>query len=91
MKMGECNSFGWPDDEPIKVSLRRGTMKARVEISRARAKKLVKAWNGHVLSHTECDICAKPETKCPVHKFFKELEKKFGFQGDETYGSTKSK
>ena len=47
-----------------------------ISLSESRARKLVKAWEGHIANCTDVETCAKPESKCPIHKYFMEIKKK---------------
>ncbi len=47
-----------------------------ISLSENRARKLVKAWEGHIDNNTDCERCALASTKCPIHKYFMEIKKK---------------
>jgi len=49
-------------------------MSDRIELSKSRARKLVKFWEGHINNNTETSNC--PNERCPIHKYFMELKKK---------------
>lgn len=49
-----------------------------ITITRERAKKLVKAWEGHKENHTNIQDCFDKNSKCLIHKLFMELKKDTG-------------
>jgi hypothetical protein len=53
-------------------------MRTKIELSRGRALKLIKAWKGHLKCDTSGSECKAHGKDCPINKFFMELEEKFG-------------
>lgn len=50
-------------------------MSDRIELSKSRAKKLIKCWEGHIKDNV-VDGCGIESVSCPIHKYFMELKKK---------------
>lgn len=53
-------------------------MKTKIEVSRGRALKLVKAWKAHLSQDTRGSECKTQGKSCPINKFFMELDEAFG-------------
>ena len=50
-------------------------MSERIELSKSRARKLIKAWEGHIKEKMNTEDCAIRDVCCPIHKYFIELKK----------------
>jgi hypothetical protein len=50
----------------------------KIIICDVKARKLIKAWEGHISSDTCCGSCAKSTSKCPINRFFKDMKKQLG-------------
>ena len=48
-------------------------MSERIELSKSRARKLIKAWEGHIKEKMNTEDCAIRDVCCPIHKYFIEL------------------
>lgn len=63
---------GWDAGEEL-YRLGMANKKRDIEVSKSRAKKLVKAWKGHLSWWPDLNC---KDQKCPIDKFFIELDKK---------------